>query len=80
MFVIVSTLSLVDKFKDDPHMDSFEKFISVLVSLLYGLLWPITIWVSAVQWIVSKEIPAWAEVLMNALKSITKFITNKLPE
>ena len=61
MWIIVATLSLMSFFEDNHHPDGDDIAMYTFLSLLKGLIWPITIWVALAIWVSKRETPYWAE-------------------
>ena len=68
MWGIVSTLSLISFFEGDRHPDGDEIFLYAFLSILKGLVWPITIWVALAFWASTRDTPYWVEVLIKLYK------------
>jgi len=76
MWLATSTLSLITFFDEGCCTDGEDLAFSSFISILLGLIWPITVWVSLVRWYADGDNPAWVEAL-SKLFSLIKKITHR---
>lgn len=72
VWIVVSTLALISFFEDDRNPDGDDVAMYSFMSLLMGLIWPITIWVALAYWVSSGDTPYWAEILIKLYKFVKR--------
>ena len=72
VWCVASTLALISFFKDDRHPDGDDMAMYSFISLLMGLIWPITMWVALAYWASSGDTPHWVELLVKSYKFIMR--------
>ena len=69
---IVASLALVELFSNDEYMSLDDVCGNAGLSLLLGVLCPITIWVTLIRWHRMKKTPAWAKALIEMYNLIRR--------
>ena len=60
---IAATLTLISFFEEDDNPVGDQWIMYIAGTLIFGVCWPISIWISLVRWYVTKDTPTWIKAV-----------------
>lgn len=65
MFFVTASLFLLNAFAENSHFDGEDICVYSALGVLFGLVWPIAIWISLLKWWASDDTPKWVEKIQD---------------